>query len=202
MPVIAVSPDAGRLDVGDAWLLAVEIRDDVTDELKDATLAAVVTRPDTTTAAPAFVKQSLGFWTASYTLAAAGRHTAVVTASGNVVGVVTFAVEAVAVGLVPTLAEVQAYLASAGPQSWQAADVAGALAAELAAQARVCRVPAQYPADLREALFRRVARNLAARAVPVSSFTSFEGGATSTRVPTKDPEIARLEGPFRRLAVG
>lgn len=202
MPVTAVSPDAGRLDVGDTWLLAVELRDDVTDQLKDATLAVVVTRPDTSTSSPTAVKTSLGLWAAPYVLAAAGRHTAVVTASGALVGVATFAVDAVAVGVVPTVAEVQAYLASAGPQSWPQADVAGALAAELAAQARTCRIPAEYPADLREALYRRVARNLAARAVPVASFTAFEGGATSTRVPMKDAEMSRLEAPYRRMVVG
>jgi len=202
VPVIAVSPDAGRLDVGDTWLLAVEIRDDVTAELKDATLTSVVTRPDTSTSSPTPVKQSLGFWTASYTLAAAGRHTAVVTASALLVGVASFAVEALAVGLVPTVAEVRAYLQSTGPTSFVDADLTGALAAELAAQARACRVPAQYPPDLREALYRRVARNLAARSVPVASFTAFDGGGTSTRVPMRDAEVARLEAPFRRMAVG
>jgi hypothetical protein len=201
VPVIAVSPDAGRLDVGDSWLLAVELRNDVTDALTDATLAAVVTHPSGT-ANPTMTKTTLGLWTGAYTLAAAGRHTAVVTASGLLVGVATFAVEAVAVGAVPTVAEVQAYLLSSGSSSWQTGDVADALAAELDAQALACRVPAQYPASLRQALYRRVARNLAARSVPVSSFTSFEGGATSTRVPMTDAEVSRLEGPHRRLVVG
>lgn len=63
-------------------------------------------------------------------------------------------------------------------------------------------MPAAYPADLREALLRRVARNLAARAVPVASFTAFDGGATSTRVPGRDPEVRRLEAPHLRLSVG
>lgn len=202
MPVTAVSPATGRLDVGDTWLLAVELRDDVTDQLQDATVVATVTRPDTSTSSPTVTKQSTGFYTAPYALAAAGRHTAVVTASGLLVGVATFAVDALAVALLPTAAEVQAYLNSTGPTSFTLADITAALAAEQAAQALVCRVPAAYPADLREALYRRVARNLAARSVPVASFSSFEGGATSTRVPTKDAEVSRLEGPYRRLVVG
>lgn len=75
-----------------------------------------------------------------------------------------------------------------------------ALAAERAAQAARCRVE-PYTADLRQALLRRVARNLAARSVPVASFTSFDGGATSTRVPGRDPEVSRLEGPHRRRPI-
>ena len=81
-------------------------------------------------------------------------------------------------------------------------ELEGALAAETAAQAARCRVT-PYTDDLREALMRRVARNLAARAIPVATWTSFEGGGgASTRVPTSDPEIARLEAPYRRLVVG
>lgn len=202
MPVTAVSPATGRLDVGATWLLAVEIRDDVTGLLEDATVTATATRPDTTTSALAVTRQSTGLFTAPYVLAAAGRHTAVVAVSGALVGVATFAVDALAVASPPTPTEVQAYLGSAGPTSFTLADITAALAAEQAAQAMACRVPAAFPADLREALCRRVARNLAARSVPVASFSSFEGGATSTRVPMRDAEIARLEGPYRRLVVG
>jgi hypothetical protein len=202
VPVIAVSPDTGRLDVGDTWVLAVELRDDVTDQLEDATLAAVVTRPDTSTSNPTPVKTSVGLWSASYVLNAPGWHTATLTASGALVGVATFRVEALEVGAVPTLAEVQDYLASSGPTTWTSAAVAGALAAELAAQGKACRIPAEYPPDLREALYRRVARNLAARAVKLGQWTAFDGGATVTKVPQKDPEVGRLEAPYRVFRVG
>lgn len=202
MPLLPVSPDAGRLDVGATWLLAVEVRDDITGRLTDATVTATVTRPDTSTSALTVTRQSLGFYTAPYVLAATGRHTAVVLATGAVVGVATFAVDALPVSALPTLATVRAYLASTGPTSFTDADISAALAAETAAQAMACAVPAAYPADLAEALCRRVARNLAARSVPVASFSAFEGGATSTRVPMKDAEIARLEAPYPRLVVG
>lgn len=85
--------------------------------------------------------------------------------------------------------------------SWTDPEISGALLAETAAQAARCKLPTVMTDDLAEALKRRVARNLAARAVPVASFTSFDGGATSTRVPTNDPEIARLEAPYRKLVV-
>lgn len=202
MPAIAVSPTTGRLHVGDSWLLAVDVRDDVTDRLTDATVTCTVTRPDNTTTTPTVTRQSLGYFTASYVLAAAGRHTAVLTAAGAVVSVAPFAVEALAVGALPTLADLKAYLQSTGSTSFTDAALSLALAAETAAQAAACRVPAAYPADLREALYRRVARNLAARAVPVAQFSSFEGVGTATRVPQRDPEVARLEAPYRRLVVG
>jgi hypothetical protein len=202
MTATALSPESGRLDVGDSWLLAVEVRDDVTGDLKDATVVAVVTRPDTSTNSPTVVRQSLGTFYALYTLAAAGRHTALVTSSGAVVSVTDFAVEAVVPGALPTATEAQTYLQSTGATSYTLTDIGLALAAETAAQGRVCRVDAVYPADLREALYRRVARNLAARSVRVASFTSFEGGGTSVRVPAVDAEVRRLEAPHRRLTVG
>lgn len=101
----------------------------------------------------------------------------------------------------PTLTEVLTYL---GPVTWSDDDVQAALDAETTAQARRCRVPADMPADMREALCRRVARNLAARSNPlVTSSTSADGlVSTTSRVPLTDPEIRRLEGPWRRTAVG
>jgi hypothetical protein len=199
--VIPASPTSGRRDVGDSWLLAVEVRDDVTGCLSDATITATVTRPDTSTSALVVTRQALGFHTAPYVLAAVGRHTAVVAASGLVVGVATFAVDALPVSALPTLATVRAYLGS--DTSATDATLSAVLAAETAAQAMACRVPAAYPADLGEALLRRVARNLAARSVPVASFSAFEGGGGEVRrVPQRDPEVARLEAPYRRLVVG
>lgn len=202
MPIIPATPTTGRLEVGDTWLLGVEVRDDVTDQLKDATVTAVATLPNLTTTNPAVTKQSVGLYTAPVTLSAAGRWTAVVTVAGTVVGVADFAVDALAVGVLPTATEVQTYLASTGASSFSLTDIGLALAAERAAQAMVCSVPAAYPDDLREALYRRVARNLAARSVPVAQFTSFDGGGTATRVPGRDPEVGRLEAPYRRLVVG
>ncbi|MBI4941860.1 MAG: hypothetical protein HY830_14040 [Actinobacteria bacterium] len=140
-----------------------------------------------------------GRYQLDYTPAQVGRYVAVATFTGANAGVAVDVFDVLAAGLsVVTLADVQAYL---GDVSWTGPEIQQALDAERAAQRRRCRVD-DYGHDLREALCRRVARNLAARAVPVASFTSFEGGATSTRVPTKDPEISRLEGPYLRMVVG
>lgn len=108
----------------------------------------------------------------------------------------------------PTLAEaVDQYLGN----EHDAGDVSAALAAEKAAQAARCRIPAEaadsdagtWPADLLEALCRRVARNLTARGNPLGFIPTLDdttsGGAFFG---SNDPEIRRLEAPHRRLAVG
>lgn len=74
--------------------------------------------------------------------------------------------------------------------------IAEALAAETAAQARACVIPEDdMPADLTEALKRRVVRNLAMRSVPLGVQADESGGI---RLGSRDPEIIRLEGPHRR----
>jgi len=79
--------------------------------------------------------------------------------------------------------------------------IADALKAEIAAQAAVCRVDANnLPDDLREALLRRVVRNLAMRAVPLGVQSDAVGGFNT--LGSNDPEVRRLEKPHRKLFVG
>ena len=77
--------------------------------------------------------------------------------------------------------------------------VADAIKAETLAQSRVCKIPTEVPDDLREALLRRVVRNLAMRALPLGVQADEMGGI---RLGSNDPEVRRLEGPFRRRTVG
>lgn len=110
----------------------------------------------------------------------------------------------------PDLAAVKAYLGS--DHSWSDDEVQSALDSEQAAQTRAVRFPADpaapaeplpYPSDLAEALFRRVAANLALRALPLGLQASVtEVGASFARVGGGDPEVRRLERPWRRLVVG
>lgn len=75
-----------------------------------------------------------------------------------------------------------------------------AIAAESAAQGRACKIPAgEMPADLLQALKRRVVRNLAMRALPLGVQADETGGI---RLGSNDPEIRRLEGPHRTRRVG
>jgi hypothetical protein len=101
----------------------------------------------------------------------------------------------------PDVDDVTAYL---GETSYTPAELADVLAAEQVAQARRCRVPAvdaDWPADLAQALKRRVARNLAMRGIPLAVLQGdADFGALSP--PMQDIEIRRLESPLRRLPIG
>lgn len=197
MPASAITPTAGHLDVGDTWLIGVDVRDDKRGTLVDATVTVTVTTPSATTSAPVATREGLGLYVASYELTAVGRYTARVVVSGAVVSVVGFAVDAEAASGRPVLAVVKAYL---GQTSVTDAVITEALAAETAAQAEVCRIPAAYSDDLAEALKRRVARNLALRGLPLAVL---QGDAESgdTILPGRDPEVRRLEAPHRKMVV-
>lgn len=104
----------------------------------------------------------------------------------------------------PTAEDVQEYLGNT-PHSEDT--IGTALASEKAAQKARCRVPADdaaWPADLVEALCRRVARNLELRALPLGIVPGSidDPGSTATYVGGNDPEVRRLEAPWRRLVVG
>lgn len=205
MPVGATTETSQTLDVGDVWEIGVACTD-ADGDFTAATITVQVTTPTGAVTAPTAVDDgATGYYLAQHTITEAGRHLAVVTASGTVVGVVPFTAWAQnptpADGM-PNAGDALTYLNSMGETSATDADIADALTAEAAAQRARCRIPAVYPPDLRQALLRRVARNLAARSVPIATFTSFEGGGTSSRVPSLDAEVARFEGPYRRRVVG
>lgn len=110
----------------------------------------------------------------------------------------------------PPLPDVLDYLGSSG-HSWTEEEVEAALLAETAAQAAVVRFPADpeppaeplpYPADLAEALCRRVAHNLAVRALPLGvQATVTDMAALNTYVGGTDAEVRRLELPYKRRTV-
>jgi len=58
------------------------------------------------------------------------------------------------------------------------------------------------PWPLREALCRRVQVNLARRALPLGVIEQASDGAGPSFVPRNDPEVRRLEAPYRKLVVG
>lgn len=102
----------------------------------------------------------------------------------------------------PNLDDVKAYLGV--DHSWTDAEIERSLAAETLAQSRVVNVPADadpldpqpYPKDLAEALCRRVARALNMKANPLGYVFGVEGDASF--ISANDPEIKRLETPFRK----
>lgn len=96
-----------------------------------------------------------------------------------------------------TLADLRTYL-GAGSTQWSDGELTDVLAVETRQQSTKCRVPTGVVEDLDEALCRRVARNLAMRKVPLGLVA---GEVESARVPATDPEIKRLEAPYRRRVV-
>jgi hypothetical protein len=106
----------------------------------------------------------------------------------------------------PTVEDIQAYLFSfENEDAWTADEIMSAFAAEKAAQAHLCLVPADdaaWPADLVEALGRRVATNLAVRSLPLGYSASMSEMAIATsRVGGGDREVERLEAPYRVIAI-
>lgn len=104
----------------------------------------------------------------------------------------------------PDLDDVKTYLGTIGTAAGKSDDqIQQALTAEIADQNARCRIPTDpdaFPAALAEALRRRVARNLAMRAIPLGVQTDAELGGL--RLGSKDPEVLRLEAPHRKRVVG
>lgn len=96
---------------------------------------------------------------------------------------------------VPSFAQVKQWL---GTSSDSDSDVRDALATEIAAQAARCRVD-PYNDSLAGALKRRVARHLAMKNVPLGVQMDDTGGM---QIGSTDPEVRRLEAPYRKLVIG
>lgn len=110
-----------------------------------------------------------------------------------------------------TLDQVLEYLTPAVYNAWAVVDgatttypaIEDALAAETRAQARRVRYPDGPIEDLDEALKRRVQRNLAMRHLPLAvQQGNADTGALGFRAGSTDPEIRRLETPYRKRPVG
>jgi len=192
-------PASQTLVLGAVWVLSVLVQDD------DGGFTAVaptctVTLPNGTTAAPAMTDQGGGVWRALYTTTAAGRHVARVVSTGyGATDLTAFVTALVAAAGMPALADVKAYL---GTNSWTDAEIQDALDAEAAAQRRKCRIPADYPADLAQALKRRVSRNLNMRKLALAVLRGPADGGDATVIPGRDPEVQRLEAGYRKVVFG
>jgi hypothetical protein len=200
MTVNVLSQLSVRRPVGDVWDMLVEVRN-ADGYLVDAVPVITVTRPDATTATPTMETLTTGVYRTEYTVAAVGRHLASVAATGyGVANLDAYGEAATASAAMPNVAACRAYDPD-GLASWLDAQVQDALDTEASAQRRVCKVLAVYPPDLAEALKRRVQVNLAKRSLPLAVL---QGDADSgpTVPPGRDPEVRRLEGPYRRVVTG
>lgn len=104
-----------------------------------------------------------------------------------------------------TLEEVQTYLGTDTVTAHGEDAVQDAYDAEVAVQNRRCTIPVATEddalEDLAQALKRRVARNLALRRLPLM-VSQGDADGEPVRISANDPEIRRLEAPFRKRTVG
>lgn len=199
MSVTAQSSDSSSLVLGDLWILSARVTDIDGNPVAVAPVVTV-TSPAGSTSTPTATLQSDGSWRASVTLATAGRWLATVVSTGNgAANFTTYAAAPTSPTAFPVLADLDTYL---GANNFPDPALQDALDAEGQAQRDVCRIPAAYPYSLREALLRRCARNLALRALPLAVLRGDAEGGDSTVLPGRDPEVRRLEGPYRKLPVG
>lgn len=103
----------------------------------------------------------------------------------------------------PDLAAVKVYLELDPEDTTRDVEITQALAAEIIQQQRAVRRSAfgagtTYPADLELALCRRVARNLALKGMPLAVLQS-DSESGPLVLPGRDPEVRRLEAPYKRL---
>lgn len=198
--VRALTATADLLPIGGRWLVAVEITDDDGTPI-DVAPTVTVTLPAGSTTSPTPELVTSGVYRAAYDVGTAGRYIARVVASGY--GAADFAVYVTGTTAgtgMPNTDDVADYLGDSAA-SWTTEELQDALDAEAAAQRSLCRVGAVYPADLRQALLRRVTRNLALRSLPLAVLRG-DAEAGDTILPGRDPEVRRLEGPHRKLVAG
>ena len=201
MAVTATTADQVLLPVGGIWVLRVAVTD-LDGNRADQQPTITVTPPSGTAETPVVERLGLGDYRAAYTVAAPGRHVAeAATVDYGAAFFAAYAAGSTTEMGMPSVDDVATYLRESAA-SWATEDLQDALDAEAAAQRSVCRVKAVYPADLREALLRRVARNLALRGLPLAVLRGDAEAGDTTILPGRDPEVRRLEAPHRKLVFG
>ncbi len=198
MGVEAISDTSVLLPVGGQWLIDVCVTD-LDGVAVDDPPSVVVTLPDGTAANPTVETVTTGRYRAVYVPAVAGRFVARAATADDVADFAAHALAVTAGTGMPAAADVVAYL---GATSYTLDEIQDALDAEAAAQRHRCRVGAVYPPDLRQALLRRVHRNLALRQLPLAVLQGDAEAGSNTVLPGRDPEVRRLEAPHRKLVVG
>lgn len=189
------------LALGGQWLLLVETRDAYGYWSSAVTPTLTVTLPDGSTTSPAFTALGyIGGWSATYTPTVAGRFLARAVTPEDAVDAAAYVAGPTTSAGMPTIDDVARYLKTSAA-SWTTADLQDELDSELEHQQAKCGVRAVYPRSLRKALLRRVQRALAMRALPLATLQGdADGGAII--LPGNDPEVRRLEGPYRKLVTG
>lgn len=198
---VEVTPVGVTLPVGGRWVVDVLVTDD-DGHLVDQAPVATVADPAGGTGSAAVDRVDVGTYRAAYTPTLTGRHVlAVLTADHGAEVAAVYVVGATTAAGMPNADDVAVYL-KGDAASWSTEELADVLEVEAGAQRDRCRVPAAYPPALRGALLRRCHRNLAMRRIPLAMPSGDADGEPSGGVlPGKDPEVRRLEAPWRRLTL-
>lgn len=195
------TPSGVLLHLGGQWTLSVETRDASGYLSGVTTPALLITLPDGTTAAPVFAGGGYaGAWLATYTPTVTGRHLAHASTPEDAVDVAAYVAGPSTSAQMPTVDDVARYLKAAAA-SWTQYELQDELDSEFEHQQAKCGVRAVYPRSLRKALLRRVQRALAMRALPLATLQGDADGGGMI-LPGNDPEVRRLEGPYRKLVTG
>lgn len=203
MPIVLLSAAYATVVRGDVAIIDAMVLD-ADGDLIDLAPIVTVTLPADTTATPTPERLAGGVYRAQYVTTVTGRHLIEVThAEYGRADAVAVVVAPTSATSMPNVADVDNYLRSGGGEhNWSDEDINDALLAEQSAQARVCRVGAVYPPDMREALLRRVQRNLAMRPLALAMARGDADGGDTVMLPQHDPEVRRLERPYRKLPMG
>jgi hypothetical protein len=214
MAVRVITGESANLPVGGVWEMTLLVTDS-SGVWSDDQPVITVTGPGGELATPDAVHVSGGAYRAQFVTTAPGRHTAraVTSVSGSADLTAWVAAITPAAGM-PTIEDLRGIsperddpedLGYLGKNSFTDDEIQDALDAEASAQRDVCFIPAAYPPSLRQALLRRVAVNLANRALPlaiVQGDAEMGGAGSSAYLPGKDPQVRRYERAYPRLVMG
>lgn len=201
--IIALSDTSVELQASDRWVMQFVIYDD--NGFIPATAPApvvTITGPAGGSTTPDVVQLSDGSYQVAVTLNESGRSVANVYAEGyGVLGFVAYGTGNITTGLgFPTVAQVRAYAGGSLSDDWSDPDIQLVLDSEASQQRARLNIGAVYPPDLAEALKRRVVLALDRRQKLSAGESSnvILVGETTAFVPA-DPEIKRLENPYRKV---
>ncbi len=180
------------LPEGAVWELVIAVTDDCWPA--DVTPPVLITQPIGPDESALVVAYG-GGWKATYLTAGPGLHVALIDAAAFGTAAAAALVTATGAAAWPTVADLNSYLREHSATEDELEDT---LAAETSAQFAACRIPGAYPPDLRNALLRRCARNLALKGIPLAVLQG-DGETGNTILPGRDPEVRRLEGPYRKM---
>lgn len=200
MGVRALSATSATLAVGGVWAIAVSVTDADGAPATDAPVVTV-TLPAGSTTTPTVETITTGVYRVLLSVATTGRYVGRVVAAGyGAADFVAYVSGTTAGTAMPDFTDYRDWHPDNGG-SWSDEQITDSLDTCASAQRAVCRVGAVYPPDLRGALFRRVSDDLASRVAP--SLTVLNDGEAEQAIrPGRDPEIARLERPYRKLRFG